>query len=330
MKISIIVPVYNVSNYIERCLESVISQGMSDIECILVDDCGQDDSVEKVLGFINRYKGTDILFKILHHERNRGLSAARNTGVEHASGDYVLFLDSDDQLASGALSNLYRLVIKYGDVDIVQGIYSRNGIDIAKHYFKDEYYEGNAAQDAYLYNEICLTAWNKLVKLSLAKQTLFIEGIINEDNPWNFLLFKKLRRLCVCKEITYIYNITPNSIMSSTSYKERSIKSFMVVYDAIIGEMESMTMDRPYPIRKILDRYVFGFMLMPGSTKDTYEATRRRLLILYNSNRKYMSTRDWFISRPLAFSFPCNTIFAMQIKKFLNLLCRLHLANYSY
>lgn len=330
MKISIVVPVYNVSAYIERCLHSVVSQGFAGVECILVDDCGQDDSADKAQRYISNYNGTDVVFKMVHHQYNRGLSAARNTGVELASGDYVLFLDSDDQLPPNALLNLYGLVLKYGDVDIVQGVYARNGTEKAKHYFKNEFYEGNKARDAYLYNEMCLTAWNKLVKLPLAKQTRFIEGIINEDNPWNFQLFKKMKNLCVCKEVTYIYNTTPNSIMSSASYKERSIKSFMIVYDAIIREMESMTIDRPYPVRKILDRYVFGFILMSGATKNTYEATRKRLLLLYNMNKKYMSTRDWFISRALIFPYPFNTVYARQLKGLLNLLCRFHLASYSY
>lgn len=330
MKISIVIPVYNSSAYIQRCLNSVVSQEFADLECIIVDDCGNDDSVEKIISFIKSYKGNSIVFRLLYHKHNRGAAAARNTGVAIAKGDYVFFLDSDDELPSNALRNLYGLVKKYGDVDVVQGLYSRNGKDVVKHYFNDEYYVGNPARDAYLYNEICLSPCNKLVKLSLAKQTKFIEGIINEDNPWNFLIFKSLDRLCVCKEITYIYYINPNSVMTSSSYKEKSIRSFSVVYDSIISEMEQMKMDRPYPVRKILDRYVFGFVLMPGATKDTYEGTRFRLLKLYENNRVFLSMRDWFVSRALVFPFPYNTIYARLMKKFLNILCRIHLAKYSY
>lgn len=81
--VSIIIPVNNVSDYVEECLQSVAAQTYTAIECIIVDDCGTDDSMQKVESFITNYQGP-ITFKILHHEHNRGLSAARNTGIDAA------------------------------------------------------------------------------------------------------------------------------------------------------------------------------------------------------------------------------------------------------
>ena len=95
MKVSIIIPIYNVAPYIKRCLQSVADQTYKDIECILIDDCGSDNSINLAKEFIYDYKG-NILFTILHHEENKGLSAARNTGLRYAKGEYVYFLDSDD------------------------------------------------------------------------------------------------------------------------------------------------------------------------------------------------------------------------------------------
>ena len=98
-KISIIIPIYNVEPYIEDCLQSVMRQtyrGM--MECILVDDCGTDNSMKVAEQLIKIYNGP-IDFKVLHHEHNRGLSAARNTGIDAACGDYVYFLDSDDWIS---------------------------------------------------------------------------------------------------------------------------------------------------------------------------------------------------------------------------------------
>ena len=85
MKVSIIVPIYNVSEYIERCIKSVMAQTYTDIECILVDDCTPDNSVAICEHMVAEYHGP-ITFKILHHEHNRGLSAARNTGLKSSEG----------------------------------------------------------------------------------------------------------------------------------------------------------------------------------------------------------------------------------------------------
>ena len=118
-KVSIIIPVYNVELYILKCLESVAAQTMSEgVECILVDDCGKDNSVRIAEDFIRCYQG-NIEFVLLHHEHNGGLSAARNTGVRAAKGEYVYFLDSDDEIMPNCMELLYSRVEKYGTVDLV-------------------------------------------------------------------------------------------------------------------------------------------------------------------------------------------------------------------
>ena len=93
MKISIIIPIYNVAPYVERCLYSALNQSYEDIELVLVDDCGTDNSMNIVSEVVEKYVGNKkiLLFK---HEHNLGLSAARNTGIKNATGDYLLFLDS--------------------------------------------------------------------------------------------------------------------------------------------------------------------------------------------------------------------------------------------
>ena len=105
--VSIIIPVYQVKNYIERCITSVISQSYnhSAIECILVDDCGIDNSIMLAQKCIDNYKG-DMQFKIIHNKHNCGLSVSRNNGMEIATGDYLFFLDSDDYIISILRSRL--------------------------------------------------------------------------------------------------------------------------------------------------------------------------------------------------------------------------------
>ena len=90
MKVSIIIPIYNVASYIEECVQSVINQTYSNLEVILVDDCSADNSMDLALKIISQSDKSSI-FKIEKHNRNRGLSAARNTGIRRAAGEFIYF-----------------------------------------------------------------------------------------------------------------------------------------------------------------------------------------------------------------------------------------------
>jgi glycosyltransferase involved in cell wall biosynthesis len=95
IKVSIVVPFFNVAPYIERCMESLSSQTHDNIEILCVDDCSEDDSIE----LVNQWARLDERVKLFRHETNKGLGGARNTGILNASGDYVCFVDSDDYVA---------------------------------------------------------------------------------------------------------------------------------------------------------------------------------------------------------------------------------------
>ena len=122
LNLSIIIPVYNVEAYIEECLASVVAQSdaKANIECIIVDDCSPDGSMDIVRRFVENYQGA-VQFRTLRHEVNRGISAARNTGVEAATGDYVFFIDSDDYLMEHGLKTLVDGLLANPDADVVQG-----------------------------------------------------------------------------------------------------------------------------------------------------------------------------------------------------------------
>ena len=110
MDVSIIIPVYNVAPYIGDCLRSVMRQSYKgDVECILVDDCGLDESIVIAEQMIAEYDGP-IQFKILHHDHNRGLSAARNTGTLQAKGDWIYYLDSDDEITEDCIEKMMTVV----------------------------------------------------------------------------------------------------------------------------------------------------------------------------------------------------------------------------
>ena len=142
-RISIIIPVYNVADYIADCLQSVMRQTYQGaIECILVDDCGTDNSIAIAEQLIADYNSgmspksgeeggepsreRRIAFKTLHHDRNRGLSAARNTGTAAASGEYIFYLDSDDYLSDDCIEVLTN-PLQEKEYDMVVGDYEIDG-----------------------------------------------------------------------------------------------------------------------------------------------------------------------------------------------------------
>lgn len=118
MNISVIVPVYNVEPYIERCLRSIMKQTFTkEVECILVNDCTPDNSIKIAEKLINEYTG-DIQFRIVSHKQNRGIAAVRNTGITEAKGNYTIQIDSDDYIDPDMLEKLYTEAISC-NADIV-------------------------------------------------------------------------------------------------------------------------------------------------------------------------------------------------------------------
>ena len=113
-KVSIIIPVYNVKNYLGQCLESVIQQDFIDYEIICVDDASTDNSGN----ILDAYEKQYDMIQVIRHTKNRGLSAARNTGLEQATGKYVWFVDSDDIICPNSLEELYN-VAETNETDMI-------------------------------------------------------------------------------------------------------------------------------------------------------------------------------------------------------------------
>ena len=219
-KISIIIPVYNVEAYITECLQSVMRQTYKGpIECILVDDCGTDKSVELAEKLIEAYVGT-IEFVCLHHKKNQGLSCARNTGVDASTGDYLFFLDSDDYISDDCIEVLMH-PLKEKEYDMVIGDVDAFGKpqDICYLPQPEGAVIGNEEifNTFYLKRMIYVMAWNKLLRTNLFKKydLLFLEGQLHEDELWTYKLTLCLNSLYVCRNVTYHYRFREGSIMSS-------------------------------------------------------------------------------------------------------------------
>ena len=244
MNLSIIIPIYNVEPYIGECLQSVVNQTMTEgVECILVDDCGSDSSIAIAESFINSYKG-DIKFSLIHHDKNRGLSAARNSGIKVANGEYLYFLDSDDELTTDTIEVMYKFVKEHPKVDIVQGGFFNKKDDAGKPtpYFLPEYTE-----DIYLIKTTLLTFDGDLIKAQsrLVRRDFFVEnnlwfkeGIIHEDNYWTFFLAKCVRSMCFCNKRTYYHRMNPNSITHAINVK-KEYNAYKVILEDFCNSIDA-------------------------------------------------------------------------------------------
>ena len=292
MDVSIIVPIYNVAPYLMRCLESVAHQDyQGSLECILVDDCGQDESMEIAERFVANYEGP-ISFNVVRDDRNRGLSAARNTGTRNASGDWVYYLDSDDEISPDCISLLMYRTKQHKDVELVQGyikcfytdffrLDAFDGIDfvddncwIKRHYYKVDKPRLN------------VNAWNKLVNRSFLvdNKIYFKEGIIHEDILWMFHICQVLNKIAFVHKETYIHYKCENSIIEKSN-KDNTIRlmSMGIILSEIVRNIGS-----PLITQQIYYYYLMCLSLgekLPGSKGILY-----RFLLLSIRHKMYLSS----------------------------------------
>lgn len=239
MEVSIIIPVYNVSKYIERCLLSALNQTWQDLEVIVVDDCTPDNSMDIVRQVITTHPRGNIV-TCLAHEKNRGLSAARNTGIKNAAGRYLYFLDSDDYVAPDCIALLSTDKLLHNP-DFVIGNYKVVGAERWAPPLKlsSGLIEGNEAiLKAYVHDEWYVMAWNKLInKEFLIQHNLYFqEGIVHEDDLWSFQLACVAEKMFVVNAVSYFYFIQPDSIMRAPSLfnLECRVKVIQYIYQYIL------------------------------------------------------------------------------------------------
>lgn len=295
LSVSIVVPVYNVSLYIERCVRSVMAQTYPVLECIIVDDASPDDSIARAERLISDYDGS-IRFVILHHDHNRGLSAARNTGTEAAKGDYIFYLDSDDELTPDCIEKLARPIERDPSIEMVQGnhkVYS--DVPRVGRIIYEEDLTSSEAVRAFFFDRAILpvNAWNKMMlkKFLTVNGLRFKDGILYEDCPWAFYVMKNLRHLYVIPDITYQYYVRPLSICTGTSESEKA-RYHGIVFEDIAkhftpGEeaREARYYLEPYYFFFIRNRRVASFkralpLFESALASGEYRKERLRLLVL--------------------------------------------------
>lgn len=222
-KVSVIVPFYNVEGYIEKCLESLVSQTLQEIEIILVNDGSRDRSINIVKDFLARYPE-----KIRYLEKeNGGLSDARNYAIPYAKGEYIAFLDSDDYVEKDMYESMYELAKKENSDMVECDFYweypNKTKEDIGK------IYQGKKE----MLEKVRVVAWNKLIKREILEKTgiQFPKGYRYEDVEFTYKLIPYLEKVSFLKKPCIHYIQRKGSI--SNSQNERTIEIFDVLEHVI-------------------------------------------------------------------------------------------------
>lgn len=212
--ISVVIPIYNVEKYVEKCVNSVISQTYKNMEIILVDDGSKDKSGE----ICDSFEKKDKRIKVIH-KKNGGLSDARNAGIEIAKGKYISFIDSDDYVSELFIERLYNLCtqnnadiaecafIKFEDKSQIKKIEDSTVISVKNN--EDVLYD-LYRKESYV---VTVVVWNKLYKMDLFNDIRFPKGKINEDEFTTYKLFWKCKKIAITSERLYYYRKNNNSIM---------------------------------------------------------------------------------------------------------------------
>lgn len=265
MFVSIIIPVYNVAEYIERCLLSVFNQTYKNIEVILVDDKSPDDSVSIITSLMEK-QGSDVNVKLIRHQQNGGLSASRNTGVANASGDYLYFLDSDDSLSdANAIQYLVNFVNSEKLPDVVIGNLAvfEDGVLVESSPFrvkKDSILTTN--EDvffSYIRQEWYTMAQNKLVNKDffLRNKLFFCDGLLHEDFLWSFQLALKAEYVVLSTHDTYNYYMRSTGSITS-AIKKKNGQDLVFIYNKIL---DTLVQDGRYNSNIFTFRYMENIKL---------------------------------------------------------------------
>lgn len=221
MLVSIIIPIYNVENYIEECLESVYQQTYPQIEVILVNDCTPDNSMEIANTIINKYKDK-YPTTIINHKHNKGLSEARNSGMKIAKGEYIYFIDSDDAIMPNVITLLAKVALNHKNLEMIRGSYNSGNTFIPTHrieikeeiLFKDDRAKREFISIPYIWNILCKRSFLINYHITFNSNIRFAE-----DQFFGYSIAKNLSFMAKVPHAIYFYRQRENSLCHNITPK---------------------------------------------------------------------------------------------------------------
>ena len=209
--VSVIVPCYNVEQYLPKCIDSILNQTYKNLEVWLVDD----GSPDKCGAICDKYAKKDTRIKVIH-KKNGGLADARNVALDVKAGEYVVCVDSDDYISPTHIEGLYNLIEKYGadvSVNTFCSFYEGSSPNPSPKSAKDWVLDGLHATEMMFYQEYFdNTAWGKMYKASLFDGIRYPKGLLFEDLPTTYRLLLKANKVVFNDEQSYFYLLRSNSI----------------------------------------------------------------------------------------------------------------------
>ena len=242
-KISVIVPVYNVAEFLGQCLDSIINQTMRDIEIICVND-GSTDSSPKIL---KEYAKKDERISVIT-KKNGGLSSARNAGLEVAKGEFITFIDSDDWVDKRFCEKLYDSITQNNADISICAVHQFDNItrqnDDTNPYYTLGFFDSSFDNKVFSHYDtknficdVCVMAWNKIYRKSFLDSlgAKFPDGLIFEDGPFFFSIFFKTQRVTIVRDFLYYYRTNrKNSIIEKGDKKYFHIfKIITLIYNSM-------------------------------------------------------------------------------------------------
>ena len=264
-KFSIIIPIYNVENYLEKCLDSVVSQTYKNYECILVVDKSSDKSEEIADKYIKKYNWQKV------YEENTGLAKARNLGVDKSNGDYIIFLDGDDYFEKDLLEKLNSIIknedlIRYQARDIINDTY----VDYPEKNY--DLMSGNDAFEKIINFHYVENAWLYAYNSKFYKKNhfKFMENCIAEDYGLIPLIISKAKSIKIISYVGYNYVQRQNSLMNNNNYLKK------------IKKMDDM-----------LKQYNFEIKNISEDSNPLFKAFLNNSLIYYSTTLKYKDFKKY-------------------------------------
>lgn len=284
-KISIIVPVYNVEKYLRRCLDSIRAQTFTDFECICVDD-GSSDGSGKIL---DEYAEKDGMFRVIH-QANAGVSAARNAGLDMARGEYVCFVDADDEVSPNLLST-YIFELKQRDSDLIicgfKNFYDNNKKKSFYELPNQEIFDLKDFWENFgnlLDNHMLRSPCNKLYRINIINNNgirFDISTQMAEDAIFNSIYYNKIKSLRVCNKPLYNVRIHGSPSRLTNSYHENFLASQITLFKNYVNLLRKNNVLSDENIAVI--SYEFSNLLWKGLADEARKKNCIPLSIIKNN-----------------------------------------------
>lgn len=286
-KVSIIVPVYNVEKYLEKCLKSLISQSYKNIEIILIDDGSKDNSGR----ICDEYKRKDSRIKVIHKE-NAGVSEARNSGIQKATGKYLCFVDADDFVMDNYVEYMHQLIVKdSSDIAICTKMFSNfNEKQTSEEVIEN--LDGENAIIRILNYRMPIGVYSRIFKKDLIEDNRirFLKDIyMGEGFNFNVACFQKAKKVIVSNYKVYYYrrnNATSATTKFSIKKCENSLYAMKVMRDNLIIRTERVINSWEYALWRTYSD-AFDYMCLGNEKKDNLEKFKEYKYFIKNNYRIY-------------------------------------------